>query len=153
MMPRLQDAKDVVGMLRYYAGLDSHKPRFGRFSYIEKAEYLALVWGSVVMAVTGFLLWFQDEALRHIPMWGLDVATIVHYYEAILATLAIFVWHLYYVIINPDFAPMSLTWIDGKLSRHHMEHEHALELEEIEEEERRGPARAPGSTRIVTEES
>jgi cytochrome b subunit of formate dehydrogenase len=153
MMPRLQDAKDVVGMLRYYAGFDGHKPRFGRFSYIEKAEYLALVWGSVVMAVTGFLLWFQDEALRHIPMWGLDVATIVHYYEAILATLAIFVWHLYYVIINPDFAPMSLTWIDGKLSRHHMEHEHALELEEIEEEERRGPARAPGSTRIVTEES
>jgi cytochrome b subunit of formate dehydrogenase len=153
MMPRLQDAKDVVGMLRYYAGLDSHKPRFGRFSYIEKAEYLALVWGSVVMAVTGFLLWFQDDALRHIPMWGLDVATIVHYYEAILATLAIFVWHLYYVIINPDFAPMSLTWIDGKLSRHHMEHEHALELEEIQEEERHGPARAPGSTRIVTEES
>jgi hypothetical protein len=105
------------------------------------------------MAGTGFLLWFQDEALRHIPMWGLDVATIVHYYEAILATLAIFIWHLYYVIINPDFAPMSLTWIDGKLSRHHMEHEHPLELEEIEDEERRGPAKAPGTTRIVTEDS
>ena len=153
MMPRVQDARDVVGMLRYYAGLDRHKPRFGRFSYIEKAEYFALAWGLVVMAGTGFLLWFQDEALRHIPMWGLDVATIVHYYEAILATLAIFIWHLYYVIINPDFAPMSLTWIDGKLSRHHMEHEHPLELEEIEEEERRGPAKAPGTTRIVTEDS
>ena len=153
MIPKVQDARDIVGMLRYYAGLDSHKPKFGRFSYIEKAEYLALVWGSIVMAVTGFLLWFQDEALRHIPMWGLDVATIIHYYEAILATLAIFVWHLYYVIINPDFAPMSLTWIDGKLSRHHMEHEHALELQEIEEEARHGAVRAPGSTRIVTEES
>jgi hypothetical protein len=67
--------------------------------------------------------------------------------------LAIFIWHLYYVIINPDFAPMSLTWIDGKLSRHHMEHEHPLELEEIEDEERRGPAKAPGTTRIVTEDS
>jgi cytochrome b subunit of formate dehydrogenase len=153
MMPRLQDARDVVGMLRYYAGLDSHRPKFGRFGYVEKAEYLALVWGSIVMAVTGFLLWFKDEALRHIPMWALDVATIVHYYEAILATLAIFVWHLYYVIINPDFAPMSLTWLDGKLSRHQMEHEHALELEEIEASERRGEAPGPGTTRIATEES
>ena len=49
------------------------------------------------MVVTGFLLWFQTEAMRHIPMWGLDVATIIHYYEAILATLAIIVWHLYRV--------------------------------------------------------
>jgi cytochrome b subunit of formate dehydrogenase len=105
------------------------------------------------MAVTGFLLWFQDAALKHLPMWALDVATIVHYYEAILATLAIIVWHLYYVIINPDFAPMSLTWIDGKLSRHQMEHEHPLELKEIEEGARKGVAREPGSTRIVTEES
>jgi cytochrome b subunit of formate dehydrogenase len=153
MMPRFQDARDVVAMLRYYAGLDSHRPKFGRFSYVEKAEYLALVWGSIVMAVTGFLLWFKDEALRHIPMWGLDVATIVHYYEAILATLAIIVWHLYYVIVNPDFAPMSFTWLDGKLSRHQMEHEHALELQEIEASERSGEAPAPGTTRIATEES
>ncbi len=153
MMPRLQDALDVVGMLKYFAGLSSHKPRFGRYSYIEKAEYLALVWGSIVMIVTGFLLWFQDAALKHIPMWGLDVATIVHYYEAILATLAIIVWHLYYVMVNPDFAPLSFTWLDGKLSRHDMEHEHPLELEEIEAAERRGEAPAPGTTRVATEES
>jgi cytochrome b subunit of formate dehydrogenase len=153
MIPKMRDARDVVGMMRYYAGLDAHRPKFGRFGYVEKAEYLALVWGSIVMAVTGFLLWFQDAALKHLPMWALDVATIVHYYEAILATLAIIVWHLYYVIINPDFAPMSLTWIDGKLSRHQMEHEHPLELKEIEEGAREGVAREPGSTRIVTEES
>jgi cytochrome b subunit of formate dehydrogenase len=138
MMPRLQDALDVMAMLKYYAGLSDHRPRFGRYSYVEKAEYLALVWGTIVMVVTGFMLWFENETMKMIPMWGLDVATLVHYYEAILATLAIFVWHLYYVIINPDFAPMSFTWIDGKLSRHHMEHEHPLELEEIEERERRG---------------
>ncbi|HEY7528557.1 MAG TPA: cytochrome b/b6 domain-containing protein, partial [Candidatus Deferrimicrobiaceae bacterium] len=153
MMPRLQDAWDVVGMLKYFSGLSSQKPKFGRYSYIEKAEYLALVWGSIVMIVTGFLLWFQDAALKHLPMWGLDVATIVHYYEAILATLAIIVWHLYYVMINPDFAPLSFTWLDGKLSRHDMEHEHALELEELEAAERRGEAPSPGSTRIASEES
>jgi cytochrome b subunit of formate dehydrogenase len=152
MMPRLQDAKDVVGMFQYYVGMSAHKPRFGRFSYIEKVEYLALIWGSIVMIVTGFLLWFPDETLKHHPMWELDVVTIIHFYEAILATLAIFVWHLYYVIINPDFAPLSFTWIDGKLSRYDMEHEHPLELEEIEERERQGEKAVPESTILLTEE-
>ena len=152
MMPRLQDAQDVVAMLKHYMGLSDHKPKFGRYSYVEKAEYLALVWGTIVMVVTGFILWFENETLKWIPLWGLDVATLIHYYEAILATLAIFVWHLYFVIVNPDFAPMSFAWIDGKLSRHHMEHEHPLELEEIEERERPGEEAVPGTTTQVTEE-
>jgi len=152
MLPRWKDAEDVAGTIRYYFGMADHKPKFDRFSYVEKAEYLALVWGTIVMVVTGFMLWFQDETLKHIPMWGLDVATIVHYYEAILATLAIIVWHFYYVFMNPDFAPMSFTWIDGKLSRHDMEHEHALELEEIDAFERRGEPPPPDATRIATEE-
>jgi len=152
MLPRWKDAEDIVGTIRYFLGLADHKPKCDRFTYVEKAEYLALVWGTIVMVVTGFLLWFQDETLKHLPMWGLDVATIVHYYEAILATLAIIVWHLYYVIVNPDFAPMSMTWIDGKLSRHHMEHEHALELEEIDAFERRGEIPPPDATRIAPEE-
>lgn len=152
MMPRWQDAKDIVAMLKYFAGIDSHKPQFGRYSYIEKAEYLALVWGTIVMVVTGFMLWFQNETIKHIPMWGLDVATIIHYYEAILATLAIIVWHLYYVMINPDFAPLSFTWLDGKLSRHDMEHEHPLELAEIDAKERSGEPPGPETTRIATED-
>jgi len=152
MLPCWKDAEDVAGTIRYYLGFAGHKPKFDRFSYVEKAEYLALVWGTIVMVVTGFLLWFQNEALKHLPMWGLDVATLVHYYEAILATLAIFVWHLYYVFVNPDFAPMSFSWIDGKLSRHDMEHEHALELEEIEAYGRRGEIPPPDVTRIAPEE-
>ena len=104
------------------------------------------------MVITGFMLWFENETLKRIPMWGLDVATIIHYYEAILATLAIIVWHLYYVVLNPDFAPMSFTWIDGKLSRYHMEHEHPLELEELDEARRRGEDPRPGSTMIFSEE-
>jgi len=152
MLPRWKDVQDIVGTMQYYLGAADHKPKYDRFSYVEKAEYLALVWGTIVMVVTGFLLWFQDEALKHIPMWGLDVATLVHYYEAILATLAIIVWHFYYVFMNPDFAPMSFTWIDGKLSRHDMEHEHALELEEIDALERSGKPLPPDVTPIASEE-
>jgi len=152
MLPRWKDAQDIAGTIRYFLGLTDHKPKFDRFSYVEKAEYLALVWGTIVMAVTGFLLWFEEEALRHIPLWALDVATLIHYYEAILATLAIIVWHLYYVLVNPDFAPMSFTWIDGKLTRELMEHEHPLELEEIDMYQRRGEEIPPDVTGIVTEE-
>ncbi len=152
MMPRLKDAHDVVGMLRYFAGLSPHRPKFDRYSYVEKAEYLALVWGSMVMIVTGFMLWFENTTLKHIPMWGVDVATLVHYYEAILATLAILVWHFYYVFVNPDFAPMAFTWIDGKLSREEMEHEHPLELEEIEKAGGAAEGTAPPTTKMLTEE-
>jgi len=152
MLPRWKDAQDIWGTILYFLGFADHKPKFDRYSYVEKAEYLALVWGTIVMAVTGLLLWFEEESLRFLPLWGLDVAGIVHYYEAILATLAIIIWHLYYVFVNPDFAPMSFTWIDGKLSRELMEHEHPLELEEIDAYERSGEPPPPDVTRIAGEE-
>lgn len=132
MLPTPKDLRDIFDQLQFYFGIKEHGMRAHRFSYIEKAEYLALLWGTIVMVVTGSLLWFSTAAMKHLPMWALDVATLVHYYEAILATLAIIVWHFYYVFVNPDFSPMSFTWLDGKLSRELMEHEHPLELEEIE---------------------
>ncbi|MEK7348352.1 MAG: cytochrome b/b6 domain-containing protein [Candidatus Eisenbacteria bacterium] len=131
MMPRPGDLGDVVAALRYYAGLLRDRPRFGRFSYIEKAEYWALVWGTVVMAGTGVVLWFQDPAIALLSKLGWDAARSIHYYEAILATLAIVVWHLYFVIFNPDVYPMNLAWLKGTITEEEMEDEHPLELEAI----------------------
>jgi hypothetical protein len=71
---------------------------------------------------------------------GWDVARTIHFYEAWLATLAIIVWHLYYVIFNPDAYPMNLAWITGTLSEAEMDEEHPLELQAIrrkQEEQRR----------------
>ena len=135
MRPRVQDAHDVVQMFGYYVGKRPHRPSFDRFGYIEKAEYWALVWGSAVMAITGFALWFETEVLLLIPKWGFDLATVVHYYEAWLATLAIVVWHFYWVIFNPDVYPMSLVWWDGHLSDEEMRHEHPRELERLQAEQ------------------
>ena len=84
------------------------------FSYAEKAEYLAFVWGTVVMAASGFILWFNNWSLRNLPKWVSDAATALHCYEAILATAAIVVWHFYMVIFDPDVYPMDLSWITGK---------------------------------------
>ncbi|HMV27490.1 MAG TPA: hypothetical protein PKA26_11470, partial [bacterium] len=66
---------------------------------------------------------------------GWDVSRIIHFYEAILATLAIIVWHFYFVIFNPDVYPMSFAWLTGKISEKEMEHEHPLELEAIKKSE------------------
>lgn len=131
MIPRYKDAVDLVEMIAYNLGFISDKPKFERFSYVEKMEYLAMLWGTVVMVITGLVLWFEEIALKLMPLWMVDVANIAHYMEAILATLAIIIWHFYSVLFNPDVKPMAAQWITGTLSEEEMEHEHPLELERI----------------------
>ncbi len=133
MLPKFEDVKEVAQNIGYLLGLRREPPHFGRFSYIEKAEYWALIWGTLVMATTGLVLWFENITLRFLPKWALDVATLVHYYEAWLATLAILVWHFYYVIFNPDVYPMNWTWLTGKISEEALRHEHPREYEELRE--------------------
>ncbi len=135
MLPRPEDAREVWQNLGYLSGLRGDPPRFGRFSYIEKAEYWSLIWGSMVMIVTGFALWFETETMRFLPLWALDLATMVHYYEAWLATLAIIVWHFYMVIFNPDVYPMNWTWLTGKISLAMLRHEHPREYERLRGQE------------------
>ena len=117
--PRPKDAFDALGTMRYYLGLSAERPKFGRFSYAEKAEYWALVWGTALMGVTGVMMWAKVGVGNLLARWWVDVATAVHFYEAILATLAIVVWHFYQVMFDPDVAPMNLAWLDGKTPAEH----------------------------------
>jgi formate dehydrogenase gamma subunit len=127
MLPELKDATDIVDVFAYYLGFSSKKPQFKRFNYAEKMEYWALVWGTFVMALTGLVIWFKVIAASSVPRWWVDVATTVHFYEAILATLAIIVWHLYQVIADPDTYPLNFAFIDGKMSVEHYQEEHGLD--------------------------
>ena len=106
----IRDFRDFLRVQRYNLGLDKDRPQFGKFSYIEKVEYWAFLWGMAVMTLTGLMLWFENLTLRYFPKWAADVATAVHFYEAILATLAILVWHFYWVIFDPHVYPMDTTW-------------------------------------------
>lgn len=133
MLPMPKDATDVLSNLRYYLGLGGNPARFSRFTYGEKMEYWALVWGTFVMATTGFMLWFKVGVGNLVPRWWLDVATAIHFYEAILATLAIAVWHFYQVIFDPDIYPMNWAWWDGKMSVETYSHEHADDQKTIAE--------------------
>lgn len=135
LLPKLSDATDAIAVLKYNLGFSTEKPKFPRFSYIEKSEYWALVWGTIVMAATGAFMWFDNYFMGIFSKLGYDVARTVHYYEAWLATLAIIVWHIYFVMFNPDVYPMNLAWIKGTLTEEEMLHEHALELEEIKKRE------------------
>jgi formate dehydrogenase gamma subunit len=115
---RFSDARDVADVLRNRHG------QSGRFNYAEKAEYWAGLWGTMVMAVTGLMIWYFVDVATRIPRWWIDIATTIHFYEAILATLAILVWHMYHVIFDPDVYPMNWAWFDGKMSADRFKKEH-----------------------------
>jgi cytochrome b subunit of formate dehydrogenase len=122
MIPDFKDATDLVQVLAYNLGLTKTEPTFAKFNYAEKMEYWAFMWGTIVMTVSGCVLWFNNFSLRHFPKWVGDAATAVHYYEAILATFSILIWHWYMVIFDPLVYPMDTAWLDGKVPAEHYRH-------------------------------
>ena len=104
--------------------LKDKKPVLPHHSYIEKAEYWAVVWGTIVMVITGVMLWLNNWTLQFLPKWVIDIATSVHWYEAVLASLAIVVWHFYSVMFDPDVYPLDTAWLTGKSPRRRESHEH-----------------------------
>jgi len=117
MLPHRSEHLEILANLRFHAWFDTARPRFGRFDYTQKAEYWAVVWGTGLMALTGLVLWFPERLASMLPSWAIPAAQTVHYYEAWLATLAILVWHFFFVIFHPDVYPVSWTWLNGKMPR------------------------------------
>jgi len=141
MLPQVRDVRESIQTISHNLGWRSSLPRYARFNYIEKAEYWALVWGTVVMAITGVLLWAHNLVLAYLPKTVLDICTAVHYYEAILATFAILIWHFYWVIFDPDVYPLRWTFLTGRGPAH--------EIREEEGEGGTGPV-APSASRGKT---
>jgi cytochrome b subunit of formate dehydrogenase len=130
-LPVPKDATDALQTMTFNLGVGVDKPEFARFNYAEKAEYWALVWGTIVMVSTGIMLWAKVFFGNLWPRWFLDVATAIHFYEAVLATLAIIVWHFYQVFFDPDVYPMNWAWFDGKMSFEHYREEHGADSETL----------------------
>ncbi len=135
MLPKRKDLSDAIGVALFNIGISKKKPLLDRFSYVEKAEYWALVWGTIVMTITGTIMWFDNTFIGIITKSGWDIARTIHYYEAWLAFLAIVVWHFYFTIFNPDIYPMNTSWITGKVSEEELADEHPAELERIKKEQ------------------
>lgn len=123
------DLKELWGTIGYNLGLRDTRPVAGKYNVFEKFEYFAVVWGTLVMVASGLVLWFKDEFLGFVPLWVIEVARVVHYYEAILAVLSVAVWHMYSVHLRPGVFPMNRVWLDGKISLEEMLHEHPREFQ------------------------
>jgi formate dehydrogenase gamma subunit len=128
MIPIKQDLFDMIDWVRYNLGLIPDPPKLPKFNFGEKFEYWAVVWGTAIMTLTGFVLWNPIAAATLLPGQFIPAAKAAHGGEALLAVLAIIVWHMYNVHIK-HFNPSMFT---GYLPRHQMEEEHALELERLE---------------------
>lgn len=147
LFPVRQDAADAWQAARYLAGASDTKPRIGRFGYAEKMEYWAVVWGTLIMGATGLMIWFKIDVTRFLPRWAVEVALTIHYYEAVLACLAIVVWHFYHVLFDPDVYPLNRACWDGRVSSEWYEEEHPLDRETLKKampsQIEQGPAAGP----------
>jgi cytochrome b subunit of formate dehydrogenase len=132
MLPTKKDALDFLHMSECYLGLRKEEPRFDRFQFKQKMDYLAEYWGVPLMVVTGFIMWFPIYWANRLPEIALSAALVAHGWEATLAFLAIIAWHIYNEHFNPDAFPMSKVWLTGELTEEEMLREHPLELERIQ---------------------
>lgn len=131
IFPGLQDVKDALQMARYYVGLSPEPPAYGRYTLDEKVEYWSMIWGTIVMAVTGSVLWFPLAPAKLLGAWAVDLSRIVHGYEALLAAIAIIIWHFYHAHLNPDVFPMNKTWLTGEVTAEEEAKHHPLEFREM----------------------
>jgi formate dehydrogenase gamma subunit len=129
MRPRFRDFEDFWDYVRYQFNVGEF-PHYGHFDWKQKFEYWGVVWGTIVMGITGFILMFPFLAMNYIPYAWFNVAGLIHFYEATLATLVVFIWHFYNVHLNLDF-PLQRSFVTGKIPEEMMKEEHRLEYEQL----------------------
>jgi cytochrome b subunit of formate dehydrogenase len=127
MLPVISDITNVYHAALYYIGRRENPPQQGRYTFEEKLEYWAVVWGTVIMAVTGFMMWNPIATTKIFPGQFIPAAKVAHGLEAVLAVLSILIWHMYQVFIR-HFNKAMYT---GKISEDEMLHDHPLELADI----------------------
>ena len=127
MLPRFKDLKDMRDNFLYYINIKTQPPEFDRFCYKHKIEYGALIAGTTIVSVTGLILWSQYKWSKFI----VDIATLVHGMEAILACLAIMIWHLYEIHFRPHKSPLDNMWLTGVINEAEMKEEYALHYKKI----------------------
>lgn len=127
MLPRFKDLTDLIHNLLYFLNIRKTPPEFDRFSYMHKMEYGALVAGTTLMSLTGLLLWSEWRWSKFV----LDIAAIVHGMEAVLACLAIMVWHMYEIHLKPHKSLLDKVWLTGVIDEAEMQKEHPLHYKKI----------------------
>lgn len=141
MIPGLKDITDALRHLGYNLGLVKELPKYDRFNWKEKVEYWALIWGTIVMFLTGAFLMWPEIITRWIPGYFIPAAKAAHGGEALLAFLAILIWHMYNAHLAQGKMPLDTTIFTGKVTEERMRHEYPLEYERILAREQKEPWR------------
>jgi len=126
MTPQLKDLQDIVAMFKWFLG-KGPRPRFERYSYMEKFDYWAVFWGVAIIGTSGLMLWFPGFFARFLPGWAFNIATIIHSDEALLATAFIFTIHFFNVHLRPEKFPIDTVIFTGRATTGYMKEEHELE--------------------------
>jgi cytochrome b subunit of formate dehydrogenase/uncharacterized protein with PIN domain len=130
MMLTLRDFKEFIGTMKWYL----HKgpqPNYGRWTYWEKFDYLAVFWGVAVIGMSGLILWFPVFFSHFLPGWIINVATIIHSDEALLAAGFIFTIHFFNTHFRPEKFPMDRVIFTGRMSVEDLKHEKPGEYEDL----------------------
>ena len=114
MMFTLRDLKEFFQSMRWFLGFGP-RPQYGRFTYWEKFDYFAVGWGVIIIGTTGLVLWFPEFFTKWVPGWIINVATIIHSDEALLATGFIFTIHFFNTHLRPEKFPMDLVVFTGRM--------------------------------------
>ncbi len=128
MVPQLADVRQFWGNVKYFLYL-APRPKFDRWAYWEKFDYLAVFWGVAIIGLSGLMLWFPNFFTRFLPGWTLNAAYVVHSDEALLATGFIFLFHFFHTHLRPESFPMDPVIFTGKMPLEKFKEERPLEYE------------------------
>ncbi|MEW5806276.1 MAG: cytochrome b/b6 domain-containing protein [Acidobacteriota bacterium] len=135
---RGKDFKDFFDQLRANLGLSVMAPLYDRYSYKEKFQYWGVLVGIILMTNTGFILWFEDQALTILPKWVMDLTTIIHGYQGLILFIILFLWHVYNVHLSLPFR-FNRIWLTGEISEEELKRTHPLEYERIKDSDKEQP--------------
>jgi cytochrome b subunit of formate dehydrogenase len=130
MMFTRRDLSELVGSIRWFLGLGP-RPGYGRWTYWEKFDYFAVFWGMTVIGSTGLMLWFPVLFTLVLPGWVINVATIIHSDEALLAVGFIFTVHFFNTHLRPEKFPMDIVIFTGRMPVREFREDKPGEYEEL----------------------
>jgi cytochrome b subunit of formate dehydrogenase len=130
LMFNRKDLSDFIGNIKWFLG-KGPRPNYERWTYWEKFDYFAVFWGIFVIGSTGLMLWFPEFFTQFIPGWFLNVATIIHSDEALLAVGFIFTVHFFNTHLRPEKFPMDIVIFTGRMSLEEFKHDKPAEYEEL----------------------
>jgi len=130
MLFNKKDLQDFVGNIKWFLH-KGPRPQYGRWTYWEKFDYFAVFWGMCVIGSTGFMLWFPEFFTNFMPGWMLNVATIIHSDEALLAVGFIFTVHFFNTHLRPEKFPMDIVIFTGRMHLEEFKRDKPLEYEAL----------------------